>query len=118
LSVLRIGIVLRVADLNRWAKKMTKEEAVEIAHTFIATQPKDWRQEWPAKRVAAKRVRSRKSNEEVWEVRSIRDGLDRSNISIEVSLLTGQVLYALKMGGLRETSQEYFTATNAPDDVR
>lgn len=87
---------------------MTAEDAVRIAHAFIATQPKDWRQEWPVKRVAVKRVRSRKSEEEVWEVRSVRNGLDRSNISVEVSPRTGQVAYALKAGGLREIIQEYF----------
>lgn len=31
-------------------KKMTREEAIEMARAFIATQPKDWRQEWPEKR--------------------------------------------------------------------
>lgn len=94
---------------------MTKEAAVEIARAFIATQPKDWRQEWPAKRIAAKRTRSAKSQDEVWEVRSIRNGLDCSNIVVEVSLTTAQVSYARKMGGLREMVQEYFAAERSPN---
>ena len=86
---------------------ITQEEALAAARAFIATQPKDWRQLWPAKRVAVKRQRSRKLKGEVWEVRSLRDGLDVSNIWIEISPMTGHVVYALKMGGLRERAQEY-----------
>jgi hypothetical protein len=86
---------------------MTRDEAIEVARAFIATQPKDWRQEWPAKRLAVKLTVSRQTKEEVWEVRSVRDGLDRSNISVEVSPRTGTVLFALKGGGLRQAWQEY-----------
>ena len=87
---------------------MTREEAIEIARAFIVTQPKDWRQEWPAKRLGVKLVRSRHTDEEVWQVRSLRDGLDVSNISVEVSLRTRAVSYAEKGGGLRVPWQDYF----------
>jgi hypothetical protein len=86
---------------------MTREEAVEVARAFVAKQPHDWRQEWPAKRLATKRKLSSQTKEEVWEVRSLRDGFDRPNIFVEVSVRTTLVSYALKGGGLREQWQEY-----------
>jgi hypothetical protein len=90
---------------------MNQQDAIDVARAFIATQPKDWQQVWPAKRIAAKLRQSRKSSEQVWEVRSVRDGLDVTNIFIEISPTTGTVLYAQKLGGLRELPEEY-VATN------
>jgi hypothetical protein len=86
---------------------MTQQDAIRIANEFIATRPKDWQQIWPAKRVAARLRRSQRSAEQIWEVRSCRDGLDVTNITIEISIVTGQVTYAVKGGGLREQPEEY-----------
>ena len=86
---------------------MNQQDAIDVARAFIATRSKDWQQIWPAKRIAAKLRQSRKSAEQVWEVRSVRDGLDVTNISIEISPTTGAVVYALKFGGLRELPEEY-----------
>ena len=86
---------------------MTQQDAIRIAHEFIATRPRSWQQIWPSKRIAARLRRSERSEEQVWEVRSCRDGLDVTNITIEISLVTGQVTYAIKGGGLRELFEEY-----------
>ena len=86
---------------------MTQEEAINTARAFIANRPKEWQQLWPAKSVAAKLRQSRRSQEQVWEVRSCRDGLDVTNIWIEISPTTGEVVYAIKTGGLREWPDEY-----------
>lgn len=86
---------------------MNQQEAIDVARRFIATRSKDWQQIWPAKRIAAKLRKSRKSGGQVWEVRSVRDGLDVTNIFIEISPTTGVVIYALKFGGLRQLPEEY-----------
>lgn len=86
---------------------MTQQDAIRIAHEFITTRPKKWQQIWPTKRVAARLRQSHRSSEQVWEVRSCRDGLDVSNITVEISPVTGQVIYAVKGGGLRELPEEY-----------
>lgn len=86
---------------------MTQQDAIRIAHEFIATRPSSWQQIWPSKRVSARLQRSQRSMDQVWEVRSCRDGLDVTNITIEISPDTGQVTYAVKGGGLREWPEEY-----------
>lgn len=91
---------------------MTKEEAITIAREFISQQPKEWRQIWPTKRIAVKKISSRKTEEDVWEVRSIRDGIGVTNIRLEVSPSRSKVIYALEMGGLRELPEELEIETN------
>ena len=86
---------------------MTQEDAIRIAREFIATRSKSWQQVWPAKRVAARLRQSRRSSDEVWVVRSCHDGLDITNIWVEISPSKGQVLYAIKAGGLRQLPEEY-----------
>jgi hypothetical protein len=95
----------RTAHAGRY-REMTQQDAIRIAREFIATRGKSWQQVWPAKRVAGKLRPSRRSADEVWVVRSCRDGLDVTNIWIEISPSTGQVLYAIKSGGLRQLPEE------------
>jgi hypothetical protein len=78
---------------------MNQQDAIAVAREFIATCPKEWQQMWPTKDLAVKLRQSRRSSDQIWEVRSLRRGLDISNIAIEISPSKGHVVYACIFGG-------------------
>ena len=91
---------------------ISRDHAHEIATAFVQSQPLGWAEGWPTKRGAIRRKRSSVFDAEVWEVRSLRVGLDVSNVWVEVAYDTGEVLYA-RLGGGRAPDQSFVSDTTA-----
>jgi hypothetical protein len=85
---------------------MNRQDAIAIAHAFIAKCPKEWQRIWPAKNLAVKLRQSRRSTEQVWEVRSLLQGFDVPNIAIGISPTDARVVYACIFGG-RSPNEHY-----------